>query len=149
MKIAIGADHAGFNLKEEIKLYLQNKNYEVFDMGTYSTESIDYPDYAVKVAKSVANNECEYGILVCYTGIGMSITANKVDGIKAALVTSIENATLTREHNNSNVLCLGAKDVEYSLAKKIVETFLNTTFLGGRHERRVNKIEEVEKTHGK
>ena len=148
MKIAIGADHAGFNLKEELKKYLENQNHEVIDFGTYSTESIDYPDYALKVSQSVKNKEVIYGILVCYTGIGMSITANKVDGVKAALITSEENAQLTREHNNSNILCLGAKDVETPLACKIADIFLNTPFLGGRHERRVNKIDEVEKTHG-
>ena len=148
MKIAIGADHAGFNLKEVLKKYLEKQGHEVIDFGTYSTESIDYPDYALKVSLSVKNKEVTYGILVCYTGIGMSITANKVDGVKAALVTSEENAKLTREHNNSNILCLGAKDIQAPLACKIADIFLNTPFLGGRHERRVNKIDEVEKTHG-
>lgn len=149
MKIAIGADHAGYELKEEVKAYLIEKNIEVLDMGTYSKESIDYPDYGIKVAKAVACKEFDLGILICYTGIGMSMVANKVDGIRAALVTSVENAHLTKEHNNANVLCMGAKDVEPSLAKQIVDEFINTSFAGGRHERRVNKVNEVELTHGK
>lgn len=149
MKIAIGADHAGYLLKEEIKKYLKENSYEVIDMGTHSLESIDYPDYGIKVAKSVASNETNLGILVCYTGIGMSMVANKVDGIRAALVTSVDNAHLTKEHNNANVLCMGAKDVKVELALEIVKEFINTEFAGGRHERRVNKIIEVELNHGK
>ncbi len=144
MKIAIGSDHAGYVLKEEIVKYLENKGYEVKNVGTYSRESVDYPDYAKIVSYAVKNNECEYGILVCYTGIGMSIASNKVEGIRAALVNNIENATLTRAHNDANVLCLSAKDTDSLLAFKIVDTFLNTSFAHDRHERRVNKIRELE-----
>lgn len=144
MKISIGADHAGFALKEEIKKYLQGKNIEVVDYGTYDTTSIDYPDYALPVSKSVANKETTLGILVCYTGIGMSMCANKVKGVRAALVGSVENAILTKEHNNANVLCLGAKDTGVSLALEIVDAFIKTEFTYGRHERRVNKIVSIE-----
>ena len=144
MKISIGADHAGYILKEEIKKYLESKNIEVIDYGTNSLESIDYPDYALPTAKAVADGICEFGILVCYTGIGMSMCANKVKGVRGALVGSLENATLTREHNNANVLCLGAKDTNTELALKIVETFINTEFTHGRHERRVNKVMCIE-----
>ncbi len=149
MKIAIGSDHAGYILKEEVKKYLTNEQYEIIDFGTYSTESIDYPDYALKVAEAVRNNECSLGILICYTGIGMSIAANKVTGIRAALVNSKENAHLTKEHNNSNILCLGAKDLNNELAKEIVQEFIVTPFAGGRHEKRVNKVKEIEKKYGK
>ena len=144
MKIAIGADHAGFTLKEEIKKYLIDKKIEVIDCGTYDTTSIDYPDYALPVSKMVSGNEVELGILICYTGIGMSMCANKVKGVRAALVGSVENAILTREHNNANVLCLGAKDTEVSLAFEIVNAFINTEFTHGRHERRVNKMVMIE-----
>ena len=144
MKISIGADHAGFALKEEIKKYLEGKNIEVVDYGTYDIASIDYPDYALPVSKSVANKEATLGILVCYTGIGMSMCANKVKGVRAALVGSVENAILTKEHNNANVLCLGAKDTAVSLALEIVDAFIKTEFTYGRHERRVNKIVSIE-----
>lgn len=144
MKIAIGSDHAGYELKEEIKTYLIRKQIEVIDYGTYNVESVDYPDFAQKVAKCVANKTAEFGILVCYTGIGMSMASNKIKGVRAALVCSEENARLTREHNDANVLCLGAKDVEVKLAEKLVDIFISTSFAGGRHEKRVKKIEEIE-----
>ncbi len=149
MKIALGSDHAGYLLKEELKKYLTVEKVEFIDFGTFSKDSIDYPDYALKVAESVKNNEVNLGILICYTGIGMSMAANKVKGIRAALVNSVENAHLTKEHNNANVLCLGAKDIEIDLAKKIVHEFLVTEFAGGRHENRVNKIIEIENKYGK
>ncbi|HOE78379.1 MAG TPA: ribose 5-phosphate isomerase B [Bacilli bacterium] len=139
MKISIGSDHAGFKLKEALVAYLAKK-HQVLDMGTYSDDSVDYPDYAFTVSKQVADREVDFGILICYTGIGMSISANKVKGIRAALVLNVESAKLTREHNNANVLCLAAKDTPLDLAKQIVDTFLNTAFLGERHERRVDKI---------
>ncbi|HON64250.1 MAG TPA: ribose 5-phosphate isomerase B [Bacilli bacterium] len=139
MKISIGSDHAGFKLKEALVAYLAKK-HQVLDMGTYSDDSVDYPDYAFTVSKQVADREVDFGILICYTGIGMSISANKVKGIRAALVLNVESAKLTREHNNANVLCLAAKDTPLNLAKQIVDTFLNTAFLGERHERRVDKI---------
>lgn len=144
MKISIASDHAGLELKDYIKEYLTKKGHEVEDFGTYSKDSCDYPDFARPCAQSVANKSSELGILVCYTGIGMSMCANKVKGIRAALVTSIENAHLTKEHNNANILCLGAKDTPQDLALNIVDEFINTPFAGGRHERRVNKLMETE-----
>lgn len=144
MKISIASDHAGLELKNYIKEYLTGKGHEVEDFGTYSKDSCDYPDFARPCAQSVANKSSELGILVCYTGIGMSMCANKVKGIRAALVTSVENAHLTKEHNNANILCLGAKDTPQDLALNIVDEFVNTPFAGGRHERRVNKLMETE-----
>jgi ribose 5-phosphate isomerase B len=144
MKISIASDHAGLELKDYIKEYLTGKGHEVEDFGTYSKDSCDYPDFARPCAQSVANKSSELGILVCYTGIGMSMCANKVKGIRAALVTSVENAHLTKEHNNANILCLGAKDTPQDLALNIVDEFVNTPFAGGRHERRVNKLMETE-----
>ena len=144
MKISIASDHAGLELKDYIKEYLTKKGHEVEDFGTYSKDSCDYPDFARPCAQSVANKTSELGILVCYTGIGMSMCANKVKGIRAALVTSVENAHLTKEHNNANILCLGAKDTPQDLALNIVDEFINTPFAGGRHERRVNKLMETE-----
>jgi len=144
MKIAIGSDHAGYGLKEQIKAYLKSLGYEVKDEGTFHNESVDYPDFSKLVGNDVKSKTADFGILVCYTGIGMSISANKIRGIRAALVTNVENARLTREHNDANVLCLGAKDVDEATAFLIVDTFLNAKFLGGRHANRVNKITELE-----
>jgi ribose 5-phosphate isomerase B len=144
MKIAIGSDHAGFVLKQKIKDYLLQKNIEVLDEGTIDDHSVDYPDFAKAVCSEVVTRDVDKGILVCFTGIGMSITANKFRGIRAALVGSVENARLSREHNNANVLCLAAKDTAIELALEIVETFVNTEFAGGRHQRRVDKIKEIE-----
>ncbi|MCF0239066.1 MAG: RpiB/LacA/LacB family sugar-phosphate isomerase, partial [Streptococcus gallolyticus] len=115
--------------KEEVKNYLLNRNIEVVDEGTYSLDSVDYPDFAVKVANDVVKENI-FGILICTTGIGMSMAANKIKGVRAGLVTSVENAHLTREHNNANILCLGAKDVSCELATKIVDEFLTTEFAG-------------------
>lgn len=146
MKISIGSDHGGFLLKEELKEYLDNKNIEVVDFGTSSLDSCDYPDYALPVCVSVIENNTDFGILICTTGIGMSIAANKVDGIRAALVSNVEGAHLTREHNNANVLCLSAKFTSSELAKQIVDEFLTTEFSNeSRHVRRVNKVSEIEK----
>lgn len=145
MRVAIGSDHAGYELKNELVLYLQHLKIEVHDMGTFSKESVDYPDFATQVCHEVIRDHCDLGILVCYTGIGMSMTANKFCGIRAALVQSIENAKLTREHNDANVLCLGAKDVSINLAKEIVDVFLHTEFTKGRHLNRVEKMMKVEK----
>lgn len=141
MKIYIGSDHAGYLLKEEIVKYLNDK-YEVVNCGPFGMDSVDYPDYAVKVCKEV--KEDVVGILVCYTGIGMSMAANKFKGVRAALVGKVEDAILTREHNNANVLCLSAKNTPVDLAVEIVEKFLTTEFTYGRHERRVNKINEID-----
>lgn len=144
MKIAIASDHAGYNLKEEIKKYLEEKKIEVIDFGTHSNDSVDYPDFAYPACLSVKRHEADFGILVCYTGIGMSIVGNKVKGIRAALVSNVESGKLTRMHNNANVLCLSQKDLNKELAIEIVDAFLNTSFLGDRHLRRVNKIMEIE-----
>lgn len=141
MKIIIGSDHAGYELKEELVKHLQ-ENYKVVNCGPFSKDSVDYPDYAKAVCQEMTADTV--GILVCYTGIGMSIAANKFKGIRAALVGSLEDATLTREHNNSNVLCLSAKNTNSNLAKQIVDIFLTTAFTGGRHENRVNKIIQIE-----
>lgn len=145
MRIAIGSDHAGYELKSLIINYLQRKNIEVYDVGTFSEQSVDYPDYALQVCQIVNRGSTDFGILVCYTGIGMSMAANKVRGIRAALIGNEENAKLTREHNNANVLCLGAKDTSFEEAKKYIDIFLNTEFVGGRHEARVAKVMNIEK----
>ena len=144
MKIAIGSDHAGFILKNDIIKYLTDKEIEVIDEGTYSLDSVDYPDFAVRVCKDYVEGIVDYGILVCYTGIGMSMAANKTKGIRAALVGKVEDAVLTKEHNNANVLCLSAKNTEVNLALEIVEAFLNSSFTAGRHERRVQKVMDIE-----
>lgn len=141
MKISIGSDHGGFSLKQQLISYLQNK-YEIVDHGCYNLDSCDYPVFAKKVAKDVANKESDFGILICTTGIGMSITANKFKGVRAALVTNLESANLTRMHNNSNIICLGAKFTPYEDTVKFVDAFLTQNFEGGRHLRRVNQIEE-------
>ena len=137
MKISIGSDHAGLNLKNEIIEHLKTKNIEVLDEGTYGPESVDYPDFAVKVCNDYVTGKVDFGILVCYTGIGMSMAANKVKGVRASLVGIVEDAVLTKEHNNANVLCLSAKNTKTDLALEIVDAFLTTEFTGGRHERRV------------
>lgn len=141
MRISIGCDHGGFNLKEQVVEYLKDK-YEIIDYGCYSLDSCDYPVYAKKVAQDVSNNESQFGILICTTGIGMSITANKYKGVRAALVTNLESAHLTRMHNNSNVICMGAKFTSYENAIQYIEAFLNEKFEGGRHQRRVDLIED-------
>ncbi|MFW6034641.1 MAG: ribose 5-phosphate isomerase B [Halothermotrichaceae bacterium] len=145
VKIAIGSDHAGYELKQEILKYLQEEKIDFKDMGTDSSESVDYPDYGYKVAKAVASGEFDKGILVCGTGIGMSITANKVKNIRAALCHDVFSAKATRNHNNSNVLTLGSRVVGIGLAVEIVKTWLGTDFDGGRHERRVNKMHQIER----
>lgn len=143
MKIYLGSDHAGFALKEKLINYLNQKGIETIDCGTYSLDSCDYPDYAKRVAKKV-QEEHTFGILVCYTGIGMSMAANKYYGIRAALVGKVEDAMLTRQHNDANILCLSAKNTNENDAEAIVDAFLNTAFLGERHLRRVNKIKAIE-----
>ena len=145
MKIALGADHAGFELKEQIKRHLAGKGIAVDDRGTHSPDSVDYPDYARLVGEEVAAGRADRGILVCGTGIGMSMAANKVPGIRAAKVNSESEAQLSREHNDANVLTLGARVLDDSTALKIVDVWLNTGFLGGRHQRRVDKIMSIEK----
>lgn len=149
MKIAIGSDHAGFGLKEEIKDLLEEKGLFYQDMGTDSNDSVDYPDYAYKVAKGVADGNFDRGILICGTGIGMSIAANKVDGVRAALCHNVFSAKATRNHNNSNVLTMGSRVVAKGLAKEIVKAWLGEEFDGGRHERRVNKVTQIERNEYK
>ena len=149
MKIALGSDHGGYSLKNEIMEYLSSNGYEIKDFGTYTKESCDYPDYAEKVAKAVASKEFDLGILICGTGIGMSIVANKVPGIRAALCSDTFSAHATREHNNANILALGERIVGPGLALDIVKTFLDAKFQGERHERRLNKISAIEKEYNK
>lgn len=149
MKIAIGCDHGGFELKKAIISHLEKKNYEIKDYGTYTAESCDYPEFGQKVGEAVVSKECELGIIICGTGIGISIAANKVPGVRAALCSDTFSAHDTREHNNANVLALGARTVGVGLALDIVDTFLSSTFEGGRHENRVNKITDIEKKYNK
>ncbi|EOR23137.1 ribose 5-phosphate isomerase B [Niallia nealsonii AAU1] len=145
MKLAIACDHGGFSLKESVKKYLLEQEIEVEDFGCHSRESVDFPDYARKVGESIMAGKNELGILCCGTGIGMSIAANKIKGIRAAVVGDVFSAKATREHNNSNVLCLGERVTGEGLAVLIVETWLQAEFLGGRHEKRVGAIGELEK----
>jgi ribose 5-phosphate isomerase B len=145
MRIALGADHAGYELKEKIKQHLQQQKIDLHDEGTGSTESVDYPDFALLVAHDVSERRADLGILVCGSGIGMAISANKVAGIRAANVSTEYEAQMSREHNNANVLALGARIVNDEQAFKIVDKWLSTEFAGGRHERRVEKIADIEK----
>ncbi|MDD5774214.1 MAG: ribose 5-phosphate isomerase B [bacterium] len=145
MRIAIGSDHGGFELKEELKKFLKTEGYEVTDFGTNSSESVDYPYLTFNAAKSVANKENQFGIFICGSGVGASIVANKVHGIRAALCYNEEIARLSREHNNANFLCLGGRFLDKQEAFKIVNVWLKTSFSGGRHEKRVAQIEEIEK----
>ena len=149
MKIAIGCDHGAFRLKNEIIEFLNSENYEVKDFGTYSEESCDYPDIALPVAEAVVNKEYDFGILVCGTGIGIGIAANKVPGVRAALCSDTFSAHATREHNNANILTMGQRVVGTGLAFDIVKTFLNTEFEGERHQKRIDKISEIEKKYSK
>ncbi|OEF99842.1 ribose 5-phosphate isomerase B [Vulcanibacillus modesticaldus] len=144
MKVAIASDHGGYELKEHIKAVMDSMGIEYQDLGPNSTESVDYPDYALPVANKVAAQEVDRGILVCGTGIGMSIAANKVKGVRAALVHDCYSARVTRQHNNSNVLCLGGRTTGVLVAEEIVRIWLSEDFEGGRHERRIQKIEKIE-----
>jgi ribose 5-phosphate isomerase B len=139
MKLAIGSDHAGFEYKEKLKKLLETK-HEVKDFGTHSIDSADYPDFAHPVSASVEGNQNDLGILVCGSANGVAITANKHQGIRAAICWNEELASLARRHNNANVVCIPARFIEFELAEKIVDTFLSTAFEGGRHSTRVNKI---------
>lgn len=149
MKIALACDHGGLNLKNLISGYLKEHGYEVVDFGTNTTDSCDYPDHALPAAEAVASGACEKGILICSTGIGVSIVANKVPGVRCAHCHDVYCAEFTRRHNNANMLAMGEKVVGPGYALQIVETFLNTEFEGGRHERRVNKITQIEVKYGK
>ena len=149
MKIALACDHGGLNLKNTVIDYLKQNGYEYVDFGTDTTDSCDYPDYALPAAEAVASGKCDRGILVCSTGIGVSIVANKVPGVRCAHCHDVYCAEFTRRHNNSNVLAMGEKVVGAGYALEIVKTFLTTEFEGGRHERRVNKITAIEEKYGK
>lgn len=144
MKIAIGADHKGFEFKEKVKQILKKLGHEVTDFGTNSTESVDYPDYGLKVAHAVADHRVDYGITVCWTGNGMNVAANKVKGIRAGLAFNEEMAQLMRLHNDANVLTLSGRYTPEGQLEPIVKAFLETKFEGGRHERRLEKIEREE-----
>lgn len=140
MKIAIGGDHASIEYKPKLVAYLKSKGHKVKDFGPFSEDSVDYPDFAHPVATSVHTSEYDFGVLICGSGQGVSMTANKHDGIRAALCWNTEVATLTRQHNDANVICLPARFVTYEEAEAMVDAFLTTEFEGGRHQRRVDKI---------
>lgn len=141
MTLAIGSDHGGFELKSQLIAFLTEKGVDIMDLGCENTDSVDYPVYGKKVGKAVVAGEADRGIVICGTGIGISLAANKVPGVRAALCTNEYMAEMSRKHNNANVLALGARVIGVELAKNIVERFLNTDFEGGRHQRRVDQIE--------
>lgn len=144
MMLAIGSDHGGYELKERIKKHLEKQGIKYYDFGTYSEDSVDYPDIAKKVGDAVAAGEYERGILICGTGIGISIAANKIKGIRAALCGDVYSAKMCRQHNNANIICLGGRVTGCELAYMIVDTYLNEAFEGGRHQNRINKIHALE-----
>ncbi len=144
MKIALGCDHGALELKLAIRAFLENRGYEIQDFGTHTKESCDYPDFAAAAAKAVADGQCQWGIVLCTTGIGVSIAANKIDGVRCALVSDLMTARLTRQHNDTNMLALGAGVIGEKLALEIVDVWLNTAFEGGRHQRRVDKLMALE-----
>lgn len=144
MNIVLASDHGGFELKEAIKEHLIKRGYNIKDIGVYDTKSVDYPDYGKKAALMVADKEAERGIVICGTGIGISIAANKVKGIRCALCTNEYMARMSRQHNNANMLALGGRVIGMSLAIDLVDVWLSTDFEGGRHEKRVNKIMDIE-----
>ncbi|MDU2218784.1 ribose 5-phosphate isomerase B [Finegoldia magna] len=145
MKIAIAADHGGFELKDSMVEYIKSLGNEVVDLGTNSADSVDYPDYAKKVCEEIQKGNSDLGILICGTGIGMSLAANKFEGIRAACVSDVYSAKMSRNHNNANVLCIGARVIGDEVAKLIIKTFLENEFEAGRHQRRVDKIMAFEK----
>ena len=144
MKISMGCDHGGYRLKEHVKAYLTAQGHEILDCGCHSLDSCDYPEFGAAAARAVADGSCERGIVICTTGIGISITANKVRGIRCALCSEPLSAEMTRKHNNANVLAMGAGMTGPNMAERIVDTFLSTGFEGGRHQRRVDGIAAVE-----
>ncbi|WP_326911114.1 ribose 5-phosphate isomerase B [Sedimentibacter sp. MB31-C6] len=146
MKIVLGCDHGGYELKEIIKEHLMKKDYYVIDVGTYNIESVDYPDFGKEAAEAVIRKEADRGIVICGTGIGISIAANKVKGIRCALCTDEYMAKMSRMHNNANMLALGNRVIGSGLALNIVDSWISTEFEGGRHENRVNKIMEIERS---
>ena len=144
MNISIGCDHGGYALKEHIKAHLEGQGHTVLDCGTHSTESCDYPDFGKAAAQAVADGRCERGVVICTTGIGISIAANKVRGVRCALCSDPFSAEMTRRHNNANMLAMGAGMTGPNMAERIVDTFLTTEFEGGRHQRRVDGISALE-----
>jgi ribose 5-phosphate isomerase B len=142
MQIAIGSDHAGFEMRLQIKQWLEDHQFEVIDTGTYAQTSVDYPEYAWKVAQVILSGSCAYGILICGSGIGMSIAANRFCGIRAALCFNVETARLSRLHNDANVLVFGARQIDIALAKAMLDVWLNTSFEGERHNLRIAQIEQ-------
>jgi len=145
MKVGLGSDHAGFDLKEFLKAKIKDEGFEVIDYGTDIKKSVDYPDFAEKLAMGIQNKEIDFGVLVCGTGIGMSIIANKYKGIRAARCCSVQDAVLARQHNDANVLTMGGRLLGNELSLEITKVFLETPFLKGRHLRRVNKIKSLDK----
>ena len=143
MKIAIGCDHGGYELKLAVKKHLEEKGYEVVDYGCHSTEPVDYPVYGEKVGRAVAGGECELGVLICGTGIGISLAANRVKGVRAAVCSEPYSAEMTRRHNNANIIAFGARVVGEGTAMTIVDAFLGAKFEGGRHARRVDMLEAI------
>ena len=146
MQIGLACDHGGFDLKQELKGYLKGLGLEPIDMGTFNEDSVDYPDFGVLVAERVSKGDMEKGILICGTGIGMSILANKFPGVRAALVNDLYSSRCSREHNDANILVIGGRIVGRDLAKEIVKVWLETPFSGGRHQKRLDKITALEKT---
>ena len=144
MKIAIGCDHGGFELKEAVRGYLEERQIPYEDFGAYNTDSVDYAPIAAKAARAVAAGQADFGVLVCSTGIGISMAANKVKGIRAALCTNEFCAEMTRRHNNANILCMGGKVIDKETAVKLVDIFLHPEFEGGRHQRRIDQIAQIE-----
>ncbi len=147
--IVIGSDHGGLNLKSALKSYLARRGFEVNDAGTNNSDSVDYPDFGLKVAEAVSSGTADKGILICGTGIGMSIAANKVSGIRAALVTDVFMARMAKEHNNANILVLGGRVLDEQKACDLVGAWLDATFEGGRHQNRLDKISEIERKYCK
>lgn len=143
MKIAIGCDHAAYELKEKVKARMAAAGHEMIDVGTDSTESVDYPKYGHAVGRLVASGEVERGIAICGSGIGISIACNKVPGVRAALCTSTEMAEMCRRHNNANVICMGARMISEELAYAMIDTWMTTEFEGGKHERRINELDDI------
>jgi ribose 5-phosphate isomerase B len=147
--IALGSDHAGFELKKVILEYLNKQGYDCKDFGTFNSSSVDYPDFGQAVAEAIKDGECDKGIIICGTGLGISIAANKVPGIRAALCTNSFMAKMSREHNDANILALGARVIGSELALDIVDTWLKTGFSGGKHKKRIDKISLIEKKYQK
>jgi ribose 5-phosphate isomerase B len=148
MRVSIGSDHAGFELKEKLEAHLRAMGHEVSDVGTHNDDSVDYPDLAAAVGTAVAKGEAERGVLVCGSGVGVAIAANKVDGVRAANVYDPEMAKMSRLHNDANVVTMGGRYLPEEVAREIVDTFLDTAFEGGRHQRRVDKITALERDRG-